>query len=497
MLCNLATAQDTMYFYKSGVVKVKQAISDIDSVIISGKAERVKAAYVLNSSGLVVASFGYPGSKGKLSLSSLPEIPDTITCRTENVNPLQAALLWARSNNFRDVRLDAATYTFDVPQVYSFLGKIGFRVPSNIHLKGVMINGVPVSVLAPSQSLVDKAKLSASKSSFDILLLPFDSPTGDVTVLTNNTTIESIFIDNKNAGAVCMWANGGDNFKLLSVYAQASNISSLILGFYYSQENPKLPYTIMINYARNFEIAKCRVLSANGDAICAIGKKGIVHDNICENGNKTGNADNGLTCFIGSDSIQFIDNQIHDFTCGIGLDGSYLPPNLPGKSAEASLSLCLQKEKELYRHWTGYNRNIEIARNSIWNCNRGIVLWRGTNISIHDNTVTDCLQEGISLEESMQNNVWNNQIKGCNIACRLTSSTESALDENGKAIGTSNNKIGYNLSGGSPGNNYSYNNIGIQFYKPVPAQGWICNNLFINNDVSHCKSSMPTDNVCY
>lgn len=456
---------------------------------------RVPAVYVLDDRGAIVTAFGYPGSKGKLCMASLPEIPDSIICQEEYENPLQTALFFAKSNQFRDVRLDAATYTFPEPQ-NGFLGKFGFRVPSNIHLKGVMGEEAPQTVLAPAQHLVDEAANSPSGSSFDVLLLPFDNREGDVDVLLNDVTIESLFLDNKNAGNVCMWANGGKNFQLLGVHSRASRISSLILGFYYREENKQKPYTSKIHYARNFEIAGCHVHSANGDGICVIGKNGVVRNNICENGGKGSHEiwqDNGLTCFVGSDSISFTDNQVFNFHCGIGLDGTYLYPHLPGMSAEASRSLCLEKEKELYRHWTGYNRNIIVSGNEIRDCNRGIVVWRGTNTQIFNNTLEACKHEGISLEEAMKNMVWGNAVHHCAIACRLTSYTESALDENGHPIGTSYNKIGFSVSGGTPGNNFSDNKTGIQFDKPDPEKGRVADNQFINNDVRNCDYSMSTE----
>ena len=342
---------------------------------VEGQADRgivrVPAAYVLDGPGTVAIAFGYPGSKGRLCRCDLPEVGSGVTCTAEDSNPLQAALDWAAAHKRRDVRLDLAEYTFSKPQA-SHIGRIGFHVPSGIHLKGVMVGDQPGSVLTPGIE-VNGPEAAFDQQRFEVLLLPSGSKT-DRSVPLNDTTIEALFLNNRLLGGVCLWAGGGSGFRLLHVHSMGSRQSSLIIGNYDgNREDPQVKSRAAIYYARDFDIGWNHVHGAHGDGICIIGHNGTIHDNVCENGTTT--FDNGITPFIGSTSIRFTHNRIVNFPTAIGLDGSFLPcQSLAGRKSPAeSEAQCKRMLWEKYQGWEGYHRRHEIADNEVLNCRRGIV----------------------------------------------------------------------------------------------------------------------------
>lgn len=448
---------------------------------------RVPAVYVLDGPGKVAIAFGYPGSKGRLCRCDLPEVGSGVTCAVEDSNPLQAALDWAAAHKRREVRLDQAEYTFSKPQA-SHIGRIGFYVPSGVHLKGVMVGDEPGSVLTPGIE-INGPEAALDQQRFEVLLLPSGSKT-DRSVPLNDTTIEALFLNNRLLGGVCMWAGGGTRFRLLHVHSMGSRQSSLIIGNYDNhREDPEVKFRAAIYYARDFDVGWNHVHGANGDGICIIGHDGTIHDNLCENGTTT--FDNGITPFIGSTNIRFTHNRIVNFPTAIGLDGSFLPcESLAGsKSPAESEAQCKRMLWEKYRGWEGYHRRHEIADNEILNCRRGIVTYRADDISIHDNRLVGRgIGEAISLEETSNCRVWGNRATGWGIACRLYADRDSALLANGQRVGTSFNRIGVDPQGKSGGNDFRGNSHGIVLQHSAP-EAHLRRNVFRAND---CRdSSVP------
>jgi parallel beta-helix repeat protein len=276
----------------------------------------------------------------------------------------------------------------------------------------------------------------------------------------------------------------------------ASRSGGLIVGIHDSdrREDSTKKYTCAMHYANNFEIAECHVHSANGDGICAMGMDGIIRNNVSENGSSW---DNGITLFIGCERIRILDNVVRNYGTAIGLDGSYLSAKLPGMTLAESTVICDAKAIELYQNWIGYHRNIEIAGNKLINCSRGIVLWRSYGCNIHNNIIEGRgIGEGFSIEGSIANTIYNNKVRGAEVACRFVSTSFSAVDKNGNFIGSSDNLIGYDMSGNPVGNDFKNNLLGFQFLKPGPKEQ-IINNKFINNEINGCSSSMPQEDYHY
>lgn len=431
-------------------------------------------------------SFGYSGSKGLLCRSDLEEVPDGIVCLAEDSNPLQAAVDWAHQHNFRKVRLDAGEYTFNKSQ-QSWVGRIGFYIPSGIHLKGVLLDGEPGSVLMPSPEIDPKELTVPPSQQFEVLLLP-SGDISDRSVPLVDTTIEGVLLNNRLWGGVCLWASGGSGFKLLQVHSQGSRQSSLIIGTWDdTREDPQFPFRASIYYMHNFEISSSHVHGANGDGICVIGKDGIVTHNLCENG--TTLVDNGITTFIGSSGIRFINNQIENFPTAIGLDGAFMPcSQLKDVDDPAqSRDIGMQKLREVYQGWEGYHQNHVIANNVVRNCRRGIVLHRAREIHINGNhLIGRGIGEGIAIEEASGNLVWNNNVYGFNTALTLYAHENSGSDPEGRPTGTSFNKIGLTPSGDAVGNHFQSNNHGICLIKAHPA-GRVSQNTLCNNDCRNCN----------
>jgi len=318
----------------------------------TGSGPRVPASYVLEGPGRVAIAFGLPGTKGEPCRCDHPDTGPGAVCSAEAPNPLQAAVDWAAAHRLREVRLDAAEYVFQEPRP-SYIGRIGFHVPSGIHLEGVMRDGLPATVLMPGARMDPPPGAVPGEQTFEVLVLPAGSPT-DASVPLADTAIEAVFLDNRLNGGVCLWAGGGTGFRLHRVHSMGSRQSSLIAGFYETgREDPVVKYRAAIHYARGFDIGWNHVHGANGDGICVIGHDGEVHDNVCENGTTT--FDNGLTPFIGSTGIRFLRNRIVNFPTAIGLDGSFLPcGTLPGAAGRREAeALCLENLWELYRGWEG------------------------------------------------------------------------------------------------------------------------------------------------
>lgn len=443
------------------------------------------AAYVLDASGTVVYCVGYAGSEGRLCRSDLPEVEDGIRCATTSPNPLQAALDFAAANGLREVRLDAGEYTFDEPQP-SHTGRIGFYVPSNIHLKGVMHGAEPATVLMPSAAADTTAEeRTRGEQRFEVLVLPSGSRT-DRSVPLVNTTIEAVQLNNRCIGGVCLWASGGTGFRLLRVHSMGSRQSSLIVGHWDSDiEDPEVKFRASIYYARGFEIGWCQVHTANGDGICVIGKAGVVHDCLCENGTTTW--DNGLTTFIGSECIRFRHNRVISFPVGIGLDGAFMPcRQLPGMDPAAAEKLSNEKLWELYHGREGYHRDHEIDHNRFLNCRRGIILHRATGILIHDNVCEGrAVSDGLSLEEADGNRVWANRVSGFEVGCRVYAHQYSATNADGSHIGASGNVVGLDMSGAAAGNDLRGNQYGVLLVKAHP-EGHVSRNVFRANDCRDC-----------
>lgn len=450
-----------------------------------GDSDAVPAVYIVDKSGEVVATFGYKGSFGRPCRMSHPDLRGEAICKYESEEPIQSAINWAKSSNLNQVYLDDATYTFTDTQS-SYRGKVAIYIPSSIHLRGVVRDGVPVSVITPSSALVEAAAANPS-AGYDITVLAAGSLSDPFTPLTD-TSVETVFIDNKFAGAVCLWAGGGSGFRLMGVHSQGSQISSLIVGDWTREEDPLKPYTSKICYNEGFEISGCRVYDADGDAIAVIGRNGRIHDNVCRGG--TSEFDNGVTAFIGSDNIEIDHNDIAGYPCGIGLDGTFMTPVLAGKTEAESAVICIARDKELYSGSTGYNTNFKIHDNTARECKRGIVLFRASGMNIFGNEVSDCHQEGIGLEEAIGNRVWGNAVTGCSTACRLYAHKDSAVDALGQTIGTAYNMIGYDLSNHPQGNDFRNNAWGFSF-EIAHELGKIHDNTFAANDITGCPGSDP------
>lgn len=450
---------------------------------------RVPAAYVLDAQGRPAYAVGYPGSVGRTCRGDLLDSGRPFVCTAESVNPLQAAVDWASAHRMRDVRLDAAEYTFDTPQA-SHTGRIGFFIPSGIHLRGVMRGGEPASVLTPSTRVETTVEVRARGDQlFDVLVLPSGSRT-DRAVPLVDTTIEAVQLNNRYIGGVCLWSSGGSRFRLLRVHSMGSRQSSLIIGHYDpDREDPRVRYRGAIYGSSDFEVGWCHVQGANGDGICVIGQRGLVHDNLCENGAST--FDNGLTTFIGSSDIRFIHNRIVNFPTAIGLDGTFLAARrLPGLGDPAAAEAeSRRRQWDLYRGREGYHRHHEIGGNTIRNCRRGIVLWRTEGIDIHHNTLEGRgILEAFSLEESSRCRVWANRAWGWSIGCRLYAHSDSALAPPGQHEGTSDNRIG----GPRGGNDLRGNDVGVAFVRAT-ADARIRRNVLIGNDCRGCDSPLVTE----
>ena len=452
---------------------------------------RLPLVYVLNGEGVVAAAFGPPGSVGRGGRADLEEVPAGGCCTQAQENPLQAALDWAATNGYHRVCLDMGEYTFDKP-FDSYIGPVGFHVGSGIHLKGVLRDGVPVSVLAPGSALTPSASaLNPPEQKLNVLLFPAGDRMDSSKPLTD-TTIEAVFLRCRMLAGVGLWAGGGRGFKLDQVHVAGSRQSALIVGTWDAgREDPEVKYRAAIYYQHDFDIGRCHVHDSGADGICVIGKHGVVHDNICENGNS--HFDNGITPFIGSADIQFLRNRILNFPVGIGLDGGYLPAQkLDGcKDAKAAEALSTTKLWELYHGAEGYHHRHEIAQNEIRGCWRGIVFHRAADCRVHDNIVIGRgLGEGISLEEANYNFVWQNRITDFEIAGRLYSHKNSALGKDSLPIGSSFNRIGLNPQGAALGNDFRHNELGIVLLRGVH-EARIRRNEFYRNILTDC--TVPYD----
>lgn len=424
----------------------------------------VPAVYVLDAGGRVAAAFGQSGSAGAPGRCDCPDVPAGTTVGAVDANPLQAAIDFAAARRLREIRLDAGEFTFARPQ-HSHTGRIGFFVPSGIHLKGAMIGDMPGSVLMPALSLVGDG--IAPKQEFELLVLPSGSRT-DKSVPLVDTTLEALMLDARLGGGVCLWSGGGRGLKLLRVHAMGSLQTGIIAGTWdETREDPERPGGAAIYYQNDFEIAGCHIHSVHGDGICLIGRDGNVHDNIIENCTSYNNA---LTPFIGSRRIRFLHNTINNFGVGIGLDGTSMPlKRLPGMDAAAAEKAGRARLQERFRGWDGYNRDHEIAFNTIRNCYRGVVLFRADGIRIHDNAIFGRGQrEGISVEESSHCAVWSNEVHGWQIGLQLYAGAGSGLAEDGRLMGTSYNRIGLDPAGRESGNKLTANTIGIAWRKAAP-----------------------------
>ena len=453
---------------------------------------RLPLVYVLNGEGAVAAAFGPPGSEGRVGRSDLEEVPDDVRCTQAHENPLQAALDWAAAKGHRRVCLDAGEYTFEKP-LDSYIGPVGFHVSSGLHLKGVVRDGVPTSVLTAGPALNPAAGVLIPDQKLNVLLLPSGDRKDPSQPLTN-TTIQAVFLRCRMLAGVGMWAGGGSGFKLDRVHVAGSRQSALIVGTWDAgREDPEVKYRAAIYYQRDFDIGWCHVHDSGADGLCVIGRRGVVHDNLCENGNS--HFDNGITAFIGSTDIQFLRNRILNFPVGIGLDGGYMPVRkLDGcKDAKEAEALSTAKLWELYHGAEGYHHRHEIAQNEIRGCWRGIVFHRAADCRVHDNIVIGRgLGEGISLEEANDNLVWQNRITGFEIACRLYSHKYSATGSDGRPIGTSFNKIGLDPLGAVAGNDFCNNERGIVLVRGIP-DARIRRNEFHLNNLAGC--TVPYDFV--
>ncbi len=469
----------------------------------------VPAAYVLDAGGKVTAVFGAPGTRGRPGRCDSPDVPRGAVVGVVDPNPLQAALDFASEHHAREVRLDIGEYTFATPQK-SHSGTIGFYVPSHIHLKGVMIGDAPGTVLMPAYSLVGDGV--APQRRFELLMLTSGSLT-DRSIPLIDTTIEAVMLDARLGGGWCLLAGGGTGLKLLRVHAMGPLATAMVIGCWdITREDPDRPGGATIYYQHDFEIAECHIHSVHGDGICTIGWDGYVHDNIIENCTSNNNA---LTPFIGSRRIRFIHNTIINYGVAFGLDGSSMPmmgrsstdapaPETPAEFEpdpdkedttappppyKAPITADQANRAKLYkdsRGWDGYNRDHEIAFNTIRNCYRGIVLNRADGIRIHDNTIIGRgLCDGISLGESSYCIVWRNTVHGWQYGLMLYAHRFSRLMDDGRLMGTSFNKIGFDPEGHKIGNDFSGNTIGIAYHKAVP-ETRLSHNDLAANDTSGC-----------
>lgn len=183
----------------------------------SGDSNSVAAVYVTDNSGNVVATFGYKGSVGRPCRMDHPDLKGDAVCKYHSDEPIQAAVNWAVSARLTRVYLDAATYTFNNVQS-SFRGRVAIHIPGSIQLCGVMRNGVPASVITPSQQVID------ASLHYDITLL-LSGSIADPSVPLNQASVESVYIDNQYTGAVCLWTGGGVGLRLTGVHAQGSTAS--------------------------------------------------------------------------------------------------------------------------------------------------------------------------------------------------------------------------------------------------------------------------------
>lgn len=451
------------------------------------------AVYVLDPAGQAAAVFGAPGTRGRPGRCDSPDVPRGTPIGETSDNPLQAAIDYAAEHKLREVRLDLGEYTFAKTQA-SHTGRVGFYVPSNLHLKGVLVGDEPGSVLTPGEA-VGAGGGTPPPQRFELLVLPSGSRT-DKRVPLVDTTIEAVTLNARLLGGVCLWAGGGRGLKLLEVHSLGSRQSSLIIGGWDdARADPERPGGAAIYYQREFEVARCHVHGANGDGICTIGQDGYVHDNLLENGTTT--FDNGLTPFIGSRRIRFLRNTIIGFPTAIGLDGSSMPlRRRPGMADAAAEKLSREQLQAALGGWDGYNRDHEIAFNVIRGCRRGIVLHRADGIRIHDNTLVGRqVREAISLEESSHCAVWRNAAHGWQIGLQLYAHAFSALAEDGKLIGTSYNQLGLDPDGHELGNDLTGNTIGIAWRQAVP-QTRLSHNRLVANDTAGCVvavDGVPTD----
>jgi hypothetical protein len=371
------------------------------------------------------------------------------------------------------------------------VGRIGFYVPSGIHLKGVLREGEPASVLMPGPEIDPVGATVPPPQQFEVLLLPSGSISDRSGPLVD-TTIEAITLNNRLLGGVCMWASGGTGFKLLQVHSQGSRQSSLIVGIWDDTvAEPQVPFRAAIYYMQAFEIARNHVHGANGDGICVIGRDGEVHHNTCENG--TTLVDNGITPFIGSRNIRFMHNTIINFPTAIGLDGAFMPcAKLPDiDEPEKARAFSQEKLWELHHGWEGYHQGHEIAHNKILNCRRGIVLHRAKEINIHDNQLNGRgIREGIAIEEASHNYIWNNAVHGFETACTLYTHQHSGTDDTGAHVGASFNQVGISPDKAPAGNDFQHNQYGLRLLK-AHQEGRVSHNVIRHNDCRNC--SCPFD----
>lgn len=378
-------------------------------------------------------------------------------CSGSSENPVQEAINYASSNNYREVILDSGTFWLTERIIIHNPGPTpsALYIPSNITLRGSQNSNKPTIL-----------KIANTLGQIDIMAYISGSP-DDPNQAVGNVTLQYLVFDGLTGTTtmpiVGIWAsrtNSSVNIERVTVKNTKS--TGMILGYLAQyQQEPGTNRAVVYKFSGTSEspnrVANNTVQKVGGDGIAVLGEYVVVSENKVSSAIST--YSNCITAFIESKNVLIKNNTVSNCRTGIGIDGSY-----PLYFSNAVDMDTFQRElNEAGKgNEAGFANYITIEKNIISNSLVGIGTWRNFETVIKNNTIVGNNASGsigIHLNESRNNYVVGNTIKKVKRGIALRSIGYSA-------VGSSYNGIGvYKVNGQyeNLGNRIENTHTGIYF----------------------------------